>query len=180
MSDLSVGDKVVLDFLSPEEYELGFNKKDIYTIKAETDGRFILDKHPKREFFGYQIFKVEETDEATASPTGSLRYDKGKPKMSHLAPEFIMSMAELMTKAEEKYAKWNYAKGQSFCTALDSLERHLFKFKNGIDFDDETESSHLTHVAVCAMIVWCSWKYHVEKYPELDDRFKKVLGINHE
>ena len=108
------------------------------------------------------------------SPNGSLRYNKGKPEMSHLNPQFLLDMANLMTASANKYGKFNYAKGQYYSTAYDSLQRHALQFMSGEDNDKESGYSHLTHIALNAMIMWCTQQY----YPELDDRMGEVLGID--
>ena len=41
--------------------------------------------------------------------TGSKRYNKGKPDCHHIAPEFIIELADLMTESAKKYDDWNYA-----------------------------------------------------------------------
>lgn len=116
--------------------------------------------------------------EVHVSPTGSLRYNAGKSEMCHIAPEFLMEFADLMTVSAKKYSKYNYAKGQELSTALDSLDRHLLAFKNSENVDPESGKSHLVHIAANAMILWCTVKYHLEQHPELDDRFKKMLGFD--
>jgi hypothetical protein len=111
------------------------------------------------------------------SKTGSMRYNTGKIDPTHLAPDFMMAMAEVLTKNEHKYTKYNYAKGQAYSTSTASLFRHLIDFMNGVDVDPTDECDMLAKIAVNAMITWCTKKYHLKDNPELDDRFKKILGI---
>lgn len=123
--------------------------------------------------------REESADITTAhvSPTGSLRLNNGKPEVSHIAPEFILDLASLMSASAKKYSKWNYAKGQYLTTPADSLMRHFIAFMAGENNDPESNHSHLVHIAANALIMWCTTQYHLDKHPELDDRFKKVLGI---
>ena len=100
------------------------------------------------------------------SPTGSIRKNSGKPEMSQLDPRFIIDLADLITKSAAKYGKFNYTKGQNYSVAFDSCMRHLLKFQQGQDFDDESSSSHILHAAANLMILYCSFLRH----KELDDR----------
>lgn len=113
--------------------------------------------------------------EASKSATGSLRYNKGKPEFSQLPPEFILELAKLLTDSAKKYSKWNYALGQSYCMAGDSLMRHVLALMAGEDIDPESEHHHALHIAAGAMIIWTTYKYQVENHPELDDRLHKFL-----
>jgi len=110
--------------------------------------------------------------EASVSPTGSLRFNNGKPEVTQLSPEFILALSELMTKSAAKYGKLNWAYGQQFSTPMDSCMRHLLKFQQGEDLDEESNMDHLIHAAANIMILYHSYKNH----KELDDRpeeFKK-------
>jgi len=109
--------------------------------------------------------------------TGSLRYNNDKPGCHHIAPGFIIALADLMTESAKKYSRWNYAKGQPYTVPYDSIMRHIHSFMNGEDNDIESGRSHLLHIAANAMIMWVTQEYQIDTYPELDDRFKKALGI---
>jgi hypothetical protein len=125
-------------------------------------------------------FRTEEEIEENkynSSPTGSLRTNVGKVDPTHIAPEFIMEMARVFTENEKKYPKFNYAKGQNICMSMASLMRHYIAFMNGEDKDPDDGCSHLAKIAINALITWCTMEYHLEKYPELDDRFRRVLGL---
>lgn len=114
------------------------------------------------------VGKPEGNIDVSVSEGGSLRYNKGKPEFSHLSPDFIMDMMGLMTKSAEKYSFHNWRQKQDLRTASDSLMRHLMKFLQSEDIDDESGYSHLTHIAVNAMIMWQNYKEHGK---EVDNRF---------
>lgn len=116
-------------------------------------------------------------DKYKASATGSLRTNVGKIDPTHLAPDFIMEMAKVLSANEHKYPKFNYAKGQEYSMTMASLLRHSLNLLNGEDIDPTDGCHNAAKIAVNAMIVWCTYKYHVKNYPQLDDRFKKVLGV---
>lgn len=113
------------------------------------------------------IYTKEHLGKVNTSPTGSLRYNEGKPEVSQLDPSFILDLADLITKSAEKYGRGNYAKGQMFSTPFDSCMRHLLKFQSGEELDSESLKSHLLHAAANVMILYNSWK---KDNPELDNR----------
>lgn len=109
-------------------------------------------------------------ESAANSKTGSLRFNTGKPGSSELDPAFIMGIADVMTKAREKYDRANWAKGNDWSVPYDSMMRHLMAFQAGDDFDKETGKHHLLHAATNIMFLY----YYYNNFPELDDRiFKK-------
>lgn len=110
--------------------------------------------------------RKEEVKGETSS-TGSLRFNKGKPETSQLDPRFILALADLMTVSAEKYGKFNWALGQQYHTPFDSCMRHLLKFMNGENVDEESGKDHLLHAAANLMILWTSTKLDNE---ELDTR----------
>ena len=111
----------------------------------------------------------------STTSTGSLRYNEGKPQSHHIPPRFILELADLLTKSADKYGRWNFAKGQSYTMAYDSLMRHITEFMDGEDYDIESGKSHLLHIAANAMIMWTTQMYQIEHHPELDDRFNKFI-----
>ena len=116
----------------------------------------------------------------TQSKTGSLRYNSGKPEVSQLDPTFILALADHFTKSAAKYGRHNYALGQDYCTPIDSLSRHLFRFLAGED-KDEDGRCNIMGIAANAMILWAAKR---KNDPELDNRFNwdadaflKELGL---
>ena len=120
----------------------------------------------------------ETTDQLLISKTqindgGSLRYNEGKPEFSHLSPQFILKMSELMTKSAEKYTRQNWLMKQDLRTASDSMFRHFTSFMSGQDNDEGgSEMSHLLHIAVNAMIMWENYEQYGE---DVDNRFYKTI-----
>lgn len=100
----------------------------------------------------------------------SLRFNEGKPQFSHLSPEFILEMMEVMTASNKKYPYLNYTKAQDVRTASDSLMRHYLAFQNGEDNDAESGKHHLAHVATNAMIIFQNLLDYGDK---VDNRYSK-------
>lgn len=105
-----------------------------------------------------------------ASPTGSLRFNTGKPQTNEISPEFILDMGRVLAKSREKYPRANWSLGNNYSVPYDSLIRHLLAWQGGEKNDIESGYSHLAHAALNLMML----HYYEERFPELDDRiFKK-------
>lgn len=111
--------------------------------------------------------KTMEYGKVNESPTGSKRFNEGKPEVSQLDPRFIMALADLMTKSAKKYGRYNWSKGQEYHTPFDSCQRHLLKWISGEDVDSESGMNHLLHAAANIMIMWTSQQKNIK---ELDTR----------
>ena len=114
------------------------------------------------------VFNDEKKEKENA-----LRYNNGKTRYG-LIPDYALNeMAKVMTYGAKKYSADNWRKGLSFTSCLDSLERHIAKFKIGQDYDEETGLHHLAHaMANCSFIMEYSLTH-----PELDNRQHKYLHI---
>ena len=108
------------------------------------------------------------SDDFNVSITGSKRLNSGKPEISQLDPQFLLDLADLITKSAVKYGKYNYALGQEYHTPYDSLMRHANKFWLGEDFDSESKLHHVLHMAANCMILYSSILTNNDK---LDTRF---------
>ncbi len=158
-------------------YPIGFDeKKDkIIVYRRFTDGyECFWESNYSKHFFPFQsVVGHEDEGDAEVSSGGSLRYNTGKPQFSHLSPDFIMEMANLMTKSAEKYSRQNWLRKQDIRTAADSLFRHYSAFMSGQDNDEGgSEMSHLLHIAVNAMIMWENYRMYGK---EVDNRFYKTI-----
>lgn len=86
-------------------------------------------------------------------------------------PLFLMRpLVEVAHKGEEKYTTFNFLKGQTVLTCMDSLKRHLDKFEDPSmpDDDHESQCNHLAHVAWNALVAL----YMLKTRPEMDDRWR--------
>ena len=109
-------------------------------------------------------------EDAQKSSTGSLRFNKGKAQIHQVPSSAITGMAEVLGYGETKYGKYNWAKGNDFSVPFDSAMRHMLKFWDGEDLDDESGFHHLKHALTNLAILL---EYY-EKHPDMDDRPTKV------
>lgn len=100
----------------------------------------------------------------------SARYNSGKVQVREVDPDFIIGLGEVLTASRAKYEEGNWMKETKFSTPYESCMRHLMKFWNGEEFDDETLKHHLLHAATNLMFLY----YHTNSGKGIDDRlFKK-------
>lgn len=154
------------ELVSKCEYDMGGDLPNTQeALKSEVEKQF-LESH--------QINKSEDT----VSATGSLRKNSGKPEISQLDPQFLLAIAEHMTKSSKKYPKYNWALGQEFHTPYDSLQRHLMAFMSGEDFDPESGTSHIISAAANLMIMYRSFLINQNNLElNLDTRFEGFSKI---
>lgn len=102
-------------------------------------------------------------------PTGFVKHDSGKVRMSLVPPNALKQMAAVMTYGAKKYAPNNYLKGTEYSRYLDALGRHWNDYNSGENIDPESQISHLAHIACNAMMLLEMIHHEVGS----DDRFKK-------
>jgi hypothetical protein len=100
----------------------------------------------------------------------ALRDNKGKLRWRNFPMFLLKPLMEVAQYGEGKYAMYNFLKGGEQNQYLDCIKRHLEKYENPLetDEDDESKISHLAHVAWNALVAI----YMLEHHPELDDRYK--------
>jgi hypothetical protein len=83
------------------------------------------------------------------------RYNDDKPKLSMVLemPNAVEGVARVLEYGARKYARNNYKKGLPFTEVADSLLRHLVKFLNGEDVDEESRQFHVDCVSVNALFL---------------------------
>lgn len=98
----------------------------------------------------------------------ALRYNDGKPKWSLVPMKALEPMVYVLMFGAEKYASWNWTKGLSYSSIIDSMQRHINQFMDGEDIDKESKLHHIGHILCNALFL--SWM--ILNKPEMDDRFK--------
>ena len=96
------------------------------------------------------------------------RFNEGKPKLSYVL-EFLNATREIAGVSEfgaTKYSRNNYKKGLPYTETIDAALRHITKFLDGEDFDNESGKHHMAHAAWNCMALLEFYYTH----PEFDDR----------
>jgi hypothetical protein len=101
----------------------------------------------------------------TAREEGN-KFDGNKPPLSKLPRVSLEEMAVVMAFGASKYGWDNWKKGMDHSRLLNASLRHLYKYADGIDLDDESGLSHLAH-AMCNVAFLI---YYKDKGIGKDDR----------
>ena len=98
------------------------------------------------------------------------RKNDGKLRWRNFPMFLLKPLIKVSQYGESKYSTFNFLKGGEQHQYLDCIKRHLEQYENPFVTDEDEESgvSHLAHVAWNALIAI----YMLEKYPEMDDRWK--------
>lgn len=74
--------------------------------------------------------------------------DKGKPPLAKVPLALLNEVADVMEYGHVKYGDYNnFKKGMEISRNLSCALRHIYKFQNGEDLDQESTKSHLAHAA---------------------------------
>jgi hypothetical protein len=79
--------------------------------------------------------------------SGARKFDGGKPCLSRVPRAGLEGLAEVMAFGAEKYGWDNWKQGMDWSRLLDAALRHLYKFTDGQDKDEESGLNHLSHAA---------------------------------
>lgn len=120
----------------------------------------------------------------TASPTGALRDNKGKPPVSWVPYVALEAIASVLWRSSEagggKYKKHNWRKGAPYSVPLDSLIRHAMKRADGETHDTcpadceghgqptcklHSRLPHSWHIICNAAFL----VFYEKKFPDMDD-----------
>lgn len=94
------------------------------------------------------------------------KFDSGKPRLSKVPVEIINGIAEVLAFGAIKYDWDNWKKGMDHSRILDATLRHVYKYANGENKDDESGLNHLKHAATNLAFLL----HYVEKGLGNDDR----------
>jgi hypothetical protein len=106
--------------------------------------------------------KIDET----LKTRGAIKHDEGKWDPTMLTIEMVELLSRVRMFGAKKYARNNFKKGFKYTRSLAAALRHIFKFLNGEDNDEESGLNHLGHAIAC--LEHCI--YDTIHHPENDDR----------
>jgi len=99
--------------------------------------------------------------------TEGAKYDEGKPRWDLLPIDALNELVAVLSFGAGKYDDRNWEKGINYSRVYGAAMRHLTKFWNGQDKDDETDLAHLAHAMCCCMFLL---SYQLRSMKEFDDR----------
>ena len=83
-----------------------------------------------------------------------LKYDDGKLLMSLVDPKYTEDIARILTYGAEKYAPNSWQNVEDAERRYkDALLRHTSEYLKGVEFDDESGLTHLSHMATNIMFL---------------------------
>ena len=99
------------------------------------------------------------------------KFDSKKPPMDLIPYESLAEIAEVLRQGAEKYDRANWANGIEYSRLISAAQRHLGKFNDGEDLDDEFFTIHAANAAVnCIFLIWM-----YKNRPDMDDRWMKKV-----
>jgi hypothetical protein len=125
-----------------------------------TDDNVFLSKIPEEEKIKVMLEKDRLVAEAPYHPgyedasftNAGRKFDGGKPQYGLLPPLALKATVEILTFGAEKYEpdNWKYVP-DSKRRYFDSVQRHLWAWKEGEQTDPESGKNHLAH-AICGLM----------------------------
>lgn len=95
-----------------------------------------------------------------------------KSKVEWLTPEFILGMGDVLADSEKnKGARGWEENPKNLLSHYGSIQRHLNKWRMGVQYDEESGKSHLLHAA-CRIMMLYSLEY---RHKGIDDRLAKEV-----
>lgn len=82
------------------------------------------------------------------------KYDEDKPRFDLIHPDWLESIAKVLTHGANKYSANNWIDvPEAEIRYLAAAMRHINAFHKGEVFDDESGLPHLSHAACCLMFL---------------------------
>lgn len=114
----------------------------------------------------YSISYTLEQDKMGQNKIIPIKTDKDKLRMDLIPAEVIEELAKILTYGAKKYNDRGWEKGTNWGRYFASLQRHLWAFWKGEDYDDKSKESHLTHALFQLSVLLTYFERHIG----VDDR----------
>lgn len=102
-------------------------------------------------------------------PEIGLKFDDNKPPLDLIPYDALVEVAKVLAAGEKKYGLANWSNGIEIRRLLAAAMRHIGQFNNGEDYDEETQTLHISN-AICNLM-FAIWMY--KNRPDLDNRWTK-------
>ena len=97
--------------------------------------------------------KLDKDCNCPAIKEEGTKHDSQKIRLELLPTEALEEVAKVLAFGAKKYDDWNWAKGMAYSRLIGAFFRHSFAWARGIDKDQETTLSHLSHAACCILFL---------------------------
>lgn len=125
--------------------------------------------HGSKDVVSEDKLKDMNSEDKLAAKTG-LRANVGKPRWQLIDMVFLRGLLKLLEFGAIKYAPNNWRKGLIFSETVDSIERHLDKWKSGEEIDSDSGCHHLDCVGFGVMVLRRQTEEKDGRYRQFDDR----------
>ena len=111
--------------------------------------------------------------------SNGVKYDNQKERVDLIPASALMEIGKINTFGSSKYADRNWEQGLKWNRLYGALLRHLFKFWEGEDYDDETGLLHIAHAAWNALAL-LHYQLFYTIYKKFDNRpkYRQTFGVN--
>lgn len=96
-----------------------------------------------------------------------VKYDEGKRRLSLLPTGPLEEVVRVLEFGANKYGDYNWRNGMNWSRVIDAVLRHIFKWLQREENDEESGLPHLAHAA-CGLLFLLQYK---EDFASLDDRY---------
>ncbi len=110
---------------------------------------------------------ASEEEKRAALAQGGARWNAGKPRFDLLPPDALFSLVGVFDHGCIKYAERNWERGMDWGICFGAAQRHLWKWWNGEEFDEDSGLSHLAHAMWNCMVLEA---YRQRGMVQFDDR----------
>lgn len=94
-------------------------------------------------------FELKDSGERRQFETGAVRdMQVGKGRFDLISPFMLMRIAKWLEKGAVKYGDRNWEKGMPYHVLVDSAERHLAKFRMGMEDEDHLAAAIFNIMAI--------------------------------
>ena len=120
--------------------------------------------------FEDDTFTEDLVKSSQTATTGGRKFDGNKLEYGLLPPAALKATVEVLTFGAQKYERDNWKKvPDSKRRYFDALQRHLWAYKEGEQFDPESDKHHLAHAMCCLMFLYeHDMIYSVEKFQDTE------------
>jgi hypothetical protein len=98
---------------------------------------------------------------------GAFKDDKHKTSISLVPGEVIEEIARVMEFGSRKYSPHGWREGMDHSRLIDAALRHIYRYMRGVDKDEESGHSHISHAATNLMFL----VYYLQHDLGKDDRY---------